>query len=180
MEQSVEIQARFINLDQKTTEKKLKEIGARKVGESFFREWIFGYKDWFTNHKRLRIRDDGKTIWLTYKANATWEVDSTEEVEITVSSAEDTRKLIEKIGVPLQRYQEKKRIKYKLGEASIDLDFWPQIPMVLEIEAPSKEGIMHVTNLLGLNWEDAIFIDQKVVHKTYYGIDLNEMQEYRF
>ena len=148
---NVEIEARFLNLDQQEVEQRLKKLGAQKQSESFFKEWIYAYKEWLPHHKRLRIRDDGKTVWLTYKANPTWEIDSTEEIEIRSSSAVDTAKIIEKIGVPMLRYQEKKRIQYVLGDAIFELDFWPKIPMVLEIEAPAKEKVVKLRNCLALH-----------------------------
>ena len=179
----MEIEARFINLRQEDIEQKLKELGAEKMFDKIFNEWIFFYKgnpDWDANAKRIRVRTDGEKTWITYKANATWEVDSTEEVEIEASSAEGAAKLIGAIGIPLQRYQEKKRISYIYDEIEFDLDFWPQIPMVLEIEAPTKEKVQQGAALLGLRWDEAIFVDQKVVHDKYYNIDLNEIKEYRF
>jgi adenylate cyclase class 2 len=126
------------------------------------------------------VRTDGKTTWLTYKANASWAVDSTEEAELTVSSAKDAVKFVEALGIPRQRYQEKKRIEYRLGDITFDLDFWPKIPMVLEIEAPGEERVKKGAELLGLQWRDAVFVDQKVLHQQYYDIDLNKLKEYRF
>lgn len=180
MSSAVEIEARFINLDRTEVEKKLEALGAKREWESFFKEWIFAYKEWAPHFKRIRVRDDGKNVWVTYKANPSWEVDSTEEIEITSSSSSDAVKMLERIGMPMVRYQEKKRIEYKLGDATVELDFWPKIPMVLEIEAPSKESVMETAKLLGLKWEDAIFVDQKVLHKEYYGIDLDPVTEYKF
>jgi adenylate cyclase class 2 len=179
----MEIEARFINLSREAVERKLKELGAKKIFEDMFQEWLFFFKgdpDWDDNHRRVRVRTDGKTTWLTYKANLSWAVDSTEEVELTVSSAKDAIKLVEALGIPRQRYQEKKRIQWRLEDITFDLDFWPQIPMVLEIEAPTKEHVKKGSKLLGLRWEDAVFVDQKVLHKQYYGIDLNEIAEYVF
>ena len=164
-------------------EQKLKGLGAEKRFDSLFREWLFFYKgisDWDDNHKRIRVRTDGKNTWLTYKANATWAVDSTEEVELAVSSAENAVKLMKATGIPLQRYQEKRRLEYRVGDIVFDLDFWPKIPMVLEIEAPTEGEVKKGVELLGLEWEDAIFVDQKVLHQQYYGIDLNELKEYKF
>ncbi len=177
---NVEIEARFINLNRAEMERRLFALGAKKEFESFFKEWIFRYDEWIPDRKRLRIRDDGKNVWLTYKANPSWEIDGTEEIEIMSSSSADTAKILEKIGIPKLRYQEKKRIEYSLGDALVELDFWPKIPMVLEIEAPSKERVREVAELLGLPWEDAIFVDQKVVHEQYYGIDMDTMTEYKF
>jgi adenylate cyclase class 2 len=179
----MEIEARFLNCKEEDIVEKLKELGAAKVFETFFQEWLFffrGNPDWDKNHKRFRVRTDGKTTWLTYKANATWAVDSTEEVELIVSSPQEAVKLMAATGIPQQRYQEKKRIEYQLGQIVFDLDFWPKIPMVLEIEAPSAEAVQKGAELLGLAWKDAIFVDQKVLHEQYYGIDLNTIKEYTF
>lgn len=179
----MEVEARFVNLSKEDIETKLEQAGAKKEFEAMFREWLFFYRgisDWDDNHRRIRVRTDGATTWLTYKANSTWAVDSTEEVEVTVSSAEDAVKLLEAAGIPFQRYQEKQRIEYSWEDISFDLDFWPKIPMVLEIEAPSAERVKKGAELLGLNWQDAIFVDQKVLHQQYYDIDLNELKEYRF
>ena len=176
----MEIEARFINLDQKKVEQSLKSIGARKVSESFFREWIFEYPEWSKDVRRLRVRTDGAVTWLTYKANPTFEVDSTEEIETTVFSSEEIIRILKAVGIPMTRYQEKKRIKYRLQDIIFDLDFWPRIPMVVEIEAPTEEKVKEGAAMLGLSWDDAIFVDQKVVHKQYYGIDLNTIAEYKF
>jgi len=181
----MEIEARFINLSRDEIEKKLKELDASKQFESMFQEWIFFYPEWEKKHRRIRVRTDGKTTWLTYKANPTRAVDSTEEVELTVSSAEDAVRLVEAMGIPQRRYQEKKRIQYIFvqyifGDILFVLDFWPKIPMVVEIEAPDEAGVRKGTELLGLKWEDAIFVDQAILHRDYYNIDLNEIEDYRF
>lgn len=176
----VEIEARFINLDRANVENKLRKLGATKVSEKFFKEWIFARPEWSEKSRRVRVRTDGEYTWLTYKANATWEVDSTEEVEVGVLSAEGAAKLISKLDVPLLRYQEKKRIQYHLRDIVFELDFWPKIPMVLEIEAPTKEKVQEGAVMLGLDWKDAIFVDQKVLHREYYGIDLDKVSEYKF
>ncbi len=176
----VEIEARWINQNRENIERKLTAVGARRVFESLFREWIFAYPKWAKDNRRIRVRTDGTTAWLTYKANLTWGIDSTEEVEVTVSSAEDAVKLLEKTDIPLQRYQEKKRIEYKLNETDVDLDFWPRIPMVIEIEGLSEEAVRGSANKLGLAWEEAVFEDQYVLHKKYFGVDLSKVPNYIF
>ena len=116
MSKDIEVEARFLDLDSELIEKKLEEVGARKTGDFFFKEWLFSHPEWSDRRRRVRVRTDGKTTWLTYKANETWEVDSTEEVEVTTSSAEDTSKFLKAIDLPLNRYHEKKRIRYELGD----------------------------------------------------------------
>lgn len=181
MKEYTEFEARWINLDEKTIREKLNVIGAKKSDEFFFKEWIFQRQpEWEGHHRRIRVRTDGKTTWLTYKANKTWTVDSTEEVELIVSSAEDAVKFLKAADIPQIRYQEKKRIRYALTNIIFELDFWPKIPMVVEIEAPSEEGVREGAKLLGLAWNDAIFVDQKFVHSDFYGIKLDEIADYRF
>ena len=160
--------------------KKLDDVGAKPVGDFFFREWIFARPDWGKTFRRVRVRTDGKTTWLTYKANPTWAVDSTEEVEVTVSSAENTVQLLQAADVPLVRYQEKKRRTFTYAGITFDIDEWPKIPMVLEIEAESEEKVREGARLIGLLWSDAVFEDQAVVHQKYYGVDLFSIGEYRF
>lgn len=175
-----EIEARWINQNPEEVLKKLKAAGAAEIGDCFFKEWIFQYPEWRTQERRIRVRTDGTTHWLTYKANKTWEVDSTEEVEFTISSAEKAVHFLKAIEIPCARYQEKKRKSFSYNKIIFDLDFWPKIPMVLEIEAPSKEKVEEGAKLLGLKWDEAIFEDQRVVHQKYYGIDLFQIADYRF
>lgn len=175
-----EIEARWINLDKNDIAGKLEKIGAKMTGDFFFREWIFAHPEWKKDNRRLRIRTDGINNWITYKANKTWAIDSTEEVEMLVPSAEDAIRLISAMGVPQTRYAEHKRRTFELGNIVFDMDGWPQIPMVLEIEAPTEDEVRKGAQLLGLSWADAIFEDQFWVHKKYYGIDLSNVPDYRF
>jgi adenylate cyclase class 2 len=180
MSHPIEFEARWINQDRNAIEQKLKALGATKVADYFFREWIFHHPEWLPLNKRIRVRTDGKQTWMTYKANATWAVDSTEEVELTVSSAELAVAFVQAAGVPLVRYQEKKRTQYLSDGITFDLDTWPQIPFVIEIEASSEQRVKDGASLVGLSWADAVFEDQKVMHKKYFDIDLDALADYRF
>lgn len=177
-----EIEARWVNLDQEVIESKLKERGATHLGNFLYREWIFWNDSWWSDRRRLRVRTNGEKTWLTYKANlsAQYALDNTQEVEIEVSSPEDAVKIVELSDVQLRRQQEKKIHRYQLGEAFVELNFWPKIPMVLEIEAPSKEGVKQAAQELGLSWDDALYICQLTVHKEIYGVDLVDEKTYIF
>lgn len=178
--ESKEIEARWINLDADEMIRRLEKVGAKKTGVFFFREWIFSYDDWIKDNRRIRVRTDGTTAWLTYKSNATWAIDSTEEVEFTVSSPEDSVRFLQAMGIPQRRFQEKKRQTFALDDITFDLDFWPKIPMVFEIEGPSEEKVKEGASKIGLDWKDAVFIDQAWVHKNYYNIDIFKITDYRF
>lgn len=180
MSKYIEFETRFIDLDEKEVLGKLNKIGAEKTGDFYFREWIFQYKEWIGQNRRIRVRTDGTKNWLTYKANKTWEVDSTEEVELEVSSSDDMVKFLHSIDMPLLRYQEKKITRYERDDILFEINHWPKIPMVLEIESSSEEKVREGVKLLNLNWKDAIFEDQKVVHQKYYNVDLDTTSNYRF
>lgn len=175
-----EIEARWISLDADEMVRRLQKIGAEKTGEFFFREWIFSHDDWIKTNRRIRVRTDGVTTGLTYKSNATWAVDSTEEIEITVSSAEDAVRMLKATGIPQRRVQEKKRQTYTLGDITFDIDFWPKIPMIFEIEGPSEERVREGARLVGLDWKDAIFEDQAWVHVKHFNVDIFKITDYRF
>ena len=176
----IEIEARWIHIDRDEIEHKLESLGAEKLGDFFFREWIFRHDDWAENHRRVRVRTDGTQTWLTYKANTTWAVDSTEEVEFTVSSAENAVKFMDAIGMPRFIHIEKKRTEYTLGDASIDIDTWPTGPLILEIEAPNKGLVQETASQLGLVWEDALVYDQKFVLRDHFNIDLDNLDTLTF
>lgn len=180
MSSNKEIEARWLNLNPDETRAKLEKIGAKKAGSYFFKEWIFALPEWKKVNKRIRVRSDGHKNWITLKTNETFTVDSTHEIEIEVSSAEKAVEMIQTAGIPLLRSQEKKRETYELGDIVFDIDFWPKIPMVFEIESTSEARVREGAAMLGLRWEDAVFVDQAYVHKDYYGIDLFGMKEYKF
>ncbi|MDE2038256.1 MAG: CYTH domain-containing protein [Patescibacteria group bacterium] len=175
-----EIEARWLNLDPKKVLEDLGKIGAKKEGSFFFKEWIFFHPEWRKDNRRIRVRTDGTKSWVTYKANATWAVDSTQEIEVEVSDAGESVALIKAIGVPLIRYQEKKRDTFAFDGITFDMDLWPKIPMVLEIEGPSEDKVREGASKLGLKWEDAVFVDQAYVHRDYYGLDIFNVSDYRF
>ena len=179
--ENVEIEARFLGLDRGEVERKLLGFGAEKVSECFFKEWIFTMDEWRADRRRVRVRTDGEKTFITYKANKTWEVDSTEEVEIVTSSTpEEASKLIMAIGIPEELYQEKKRVRYAFQGISFDLDFLPRVPMILEIEGSSEGEVKRGAELLELDWGEALFLDQREILKEYYDIDLFKETDYRF
>jgi adenylate cyclase class IV len=175
-----EIEARWLNLDPDDIRARLAKIGAVKTGSYFFREWIFTKPEWKPLNKRIRIRTDGQKSWATIKTNETFTIDSTHEVEVEVSDPERAVDFIKATGLPLVRHQEKKRETYEKDGVSFDLDFWPKIPMVFEIEAESEEKVRQAAASLGLEWKDAVFVDQAYVHRDHYGIDIFNISDYRF
>jgi adenylate cyclase, class 2 len=55
------------------------------------------------------------------------------------------------------RYQENYREEWKLGEVTLDLDTWPDLPMFLEVEGPDEAVVRAAVDKLGLDLAHASF-----------------------
>jgi adenylate cyclase class 2 len=182
-----EIEVKFLNINPDLIQKKLKEIGAKKVFERLYKRKAFDYEDLRLDKDGawIRIRDEGDKITLGFKKRIGINVDgkgndkSMEEIEVEVNDFEKTADILLKAGFIEKHYAENKRIRYQLDDIEFDIDFWPQLNPYLEIEAPSWERIDEAILLLGLNPKD------KKVFSTYQiyelkGIDLNDYKKITF
>ena len=102
-----------------------------------------------------------------------------QENEVIVSDFEKTTDILLNIGLTEKSYQENKRIRYILNDIELDIDFWPQIPPYLEIEAESWEKIEEAIKFLELNSEDKKIFSTTQVYENYK-IDLNDYQKVTF
>lgn len=170
-----EIEVKFLNINVDETEEKLKSIGAKKVGEYFYRRQIFDYPDYPLDKKGawLRLRDEGDKITLSFKQrlgisahDGSASDAGMEEIEIIVSDFEKTKKLLLKTGLIEKFYQENKRIRWEKDGIEFDIDFWPQLEPYLEIEAKSWEEIDKAISWLGLNPSDKKIFSANQIYKS--------------
>jgi len=179
-----EIEVKFLNIDPKETEKKLKEAGAEKVFDKVYRRKVFDYPDLRLNDRGayLRLRDEGDKITLTFKQrlgvkshDGKTNDEGMEEIEIKVSDFEKTAELLTKMGLKEKFYEENRRIRHQLGDIEFDIDFWPLLDPYLEIEAPSWEKIDEAIKLLKLDPKDKKIFSTYQVYQLK-GIDENDYQ----
>ena len=174
-----EVEVKFLNIDVQATEAKLAALGAKKVGEYFYRRRVFDYPD-LRLHKQgawVRLRDEGERVTLVYKQrlgvtshDGSTSDQSMEEVELTVDSFDRTAEFLTAIGLQEKFYEENRRVRWVKGEVEFDIDTWPQLPPYLEIEAPSWQQIDEAIQLLGLNPADKKIFSTLQVYKLA-GID---------
>ena len=101
-----EIEVKFLNIDADLLEKKLKEIGAKKIFEKLYRRKAFDYPDLRLDKAGawVRLRDEGDKITLALKQRigmaATPESndESMEETEVEVNDFEKTADILLKTG----------------------------------------------------------------------------------
>ena len=109
------------------------------------------------NHQVLRLRNNGGTAVLTYKAENKNDkrLADREEIETVVTNYENTRLILERLGYQIVFIYEKYRSIYRLNDTGIFADHTP-IGDYIEIEGPDEEAIRRSAEMLGLDWEERI------------------------
>lgn len=183
-----EIEVKFLNISPRDIEEKLLNIGAIKVGEYFYRRFIFDFPDLRLNKEGawIRLRDEGNRITLAFKRRlgVTAHDGSTsdqgmEEVEILVDDFEKTRMLLMALGFIEKFYQENKRVRWTKDDIEFDIDTWPKLEPYLEIEAKNWAGIDEGIHLLGLDPADKKIFSTNQIYKSK-GIDEIEYSKMTF
>lgn len=142
-ERGTERELKFAVTDLEDVRRRLGELGAERLATATFEDNRIFDRDGelHTRHELLRLREDGHGARLTFKGVPSFEegVKIREELEVTVSSAEETALLLERLGfVPVRRYQ-KEREEWRLGECQVALDHTP-IGDFVEFEGGDAAG----------------------------------------
>ncbi|HEY4505316.1 MAG TPA: class IV adenylate cyclase [Candidatus Paceibacterota bacterium] len=183
-----EIEVKFLEIDVDGIQRKLKDLGATKIGQYFYRRRVFDYPDYRLNnaHAWLRLRDEGERVTLTFKQrlgatshDGTVNDTSMREIEVVVSDFDKTAELILALGFIEKFYQENRRIRWEKDGIEFDIDSQPEIKPYMEIEAKSWEDIDKAIWMLGLNPEDKKIFSTQQVYKLY-GIDENDYKRMAF
>ena len=183
-----EIEVKFLNINPKLIEKKLKDIGAKKIFEKLYRRRVFDYPDLRLDYQGawVRLRDEGDKKTLTFKQRIGIKThdgktsDKTmEEVEVEISDLEKTAEILSKIGLREKHYVENRRIRYQLGNIEFDIDSFPKLEPYLEIEASSWQEIDKAIKLLGLNPKNKKIFSTYQVYRLK-GINVNDYKEVTF
>lgn len=179
-----EIEAKFLEIDKQALVTKLRSLGAEDLGEDFLREIIFydAAGKWVGEGKtfvRIRERGEGE-IRLTYKNLEAATATGTEEIEFSIDDVGKAKNFLEKLGLVAHRDQEKKRHSFKLGEAVVDIDTWPDVPTYVELEGPSEHAIREAAEKLGYDWKDAVFANSRMVLEKHYKIPMGKLKYFTF
>ena len=175
---NTEYEVRILNIDVDKVIHTLESIGATKIGEYFQRRYVYDLIDG-SSDRFIRIRDNGEVITLTYKDKSIRTISGTKELEFEISDFDKANQLLNLIGFTNGHYVENKRITYKLENAEIDIDTYPNIPTYMEIEGINEETVKRYINELNLNDYEQTCDSLIKVYKRY-GIDITNKEDLTF
>jgi adenylate cyclase class 2 len=179
-----EIEVKFLNIDHDELRGRLKASGASGVQPMrLMKRAIIDYPD-----SRLqtgsddfwgwvRVRDEGDKVTVTYKQVRMSGADrrSTHEIEYTASSYGQAVALFEAIGLTVHAYQETRRETWRLDDCLVELDEWPWLEPMMEIEGPDEKAVRAVAAKLALHWDEAWHGGVDSVYRSVYsGMNDNE------
>jgi len=167
-----EIEAKFLDVDHDAVRVKLRAAGAELTHPMRqMRRVLLDYPDkrYQTNPDtgRLRIRDEGDKLTITFKQRPAGEQYS-REWETTIGSYDDMRDLLVAMGLHVYSFQESKRETWRLHNVEVVLDEWPWLKPYIEIEGPDEASIKAAAKELGFDWTDAKFGSVETAYRAQY------------
>lgn len=183
MVKDIEIEVRFLEIDPQKIIKKVKSLGGVDLGEFLLEEQIFYDKDlnWqYKEKKQVRIRKTGKEVLVAFKHITKDTATGTVELEFKIDDLATASKFLQAIGLTLFRIQERRRHKLELKGVAIDIDFYPKVSALVELEGPSEKKLKEVAKLLGLDWKDVVFESSRFIIEKRYGIPVPKLRVYTY
>jgi adenylate cyclase class 2 len=174
----VEFEAKVLDVEPEVMAGLIIRAGGRRVGDALMRRYVYDI-DAGDQSRWIRLRDTGTEITLAVKEIAHDGIDGTTETEVVVGDFDSTNELLRRIGFEPKSYQENRRSSFELRGAQLELDQWPLIPPYLEIEGDSRQHVVEIAGVLGID-EDRLTGENTVKVYARYGLDLSTIPDLRF
>jgi len=180
----MEVEVKAMVMDMAALKSKLESMGAKfgrkaEQRDSYFKPRGFDKRPEGPGSWIVRIREDGGKRTLTMKT-LTEVLGAWKEYETRIDNAEQTRKMLEAMGLINAFTLNKKRIYGKLGEFEVLLDDVEELGKYLEValESDEKEKDKSRERILKLMGE--IGINENDIERRGYGEILGEKMGHRF
>jgi len=158
-----EIEVKILEINKKEIIKKLKENGAKFVGEQTTTMTFFDSKDNYLKKHRhaIRIRNEGKKDVMTFKEFIpNKKVKMRNEYNLRISDLKTAQNIIELLGFHVSMKIRKKKIVYSKGKTKFEINVYlgkhKHIPAFLEIEAPDEKILFKHIKKLGISENKAL------------------------
>lgn len=178
-----EIEVRFLEINPQKIIQKVKSLGGEDFGEDTLQELIFYDKDlnWqYKEKKQARIRKTSGGTFMAFKHITKDSASGTTELEFKIEDAQKASKFLQALGLVLYRKQERKRHKLKINGVIIDIDYYPKIPPLVELEGPSEKKLKEVAKLLDLDWKNVVYESSRFIIEKRYDIPVPKLKIYTF
>ena len=175
-----EIEIKFLEVNPDDLEKKLIGLGAEKISDVMLEEWLYAKPEWGAIGGRVRIRKEGEKTTVAYKETTQETSKGNLEIEFGVSNAGAAKQFVDKMDLGIPRHQQKRRVHFTLKNIAIDIDFWPLIPPMVEIEGDNLEELEKLAKQLDLDKAKRSDLDAFQIYKQVYNVAIDEMKELVF
>lgn len=156
-----ETEVKIIEIDRKGIEKKVLSLGAKKIFDDQIETYFldFDYPHISKSKNVLRLRRGPARAILTFKRSlGNHTTKRAKEYSVEVSDLDETRRILEELGLSVCQTMKKHRTSYELHHVRFEFDKYEDqydfIPEFLEVEAKNLKTIHKYVRLLELRAED--------------------------
>ena len=174
----IEYEVKILNINVEEIKSKLEKLWAEYLWENIQKRYVYDFNPVDPN-KWIRLRQKWDKVELTIKEITDDSITWTKEIETSVWDFETTNSILKELWYKPKAYQENKRTSYKLDWVEIELDFWPKIPVYMEIEWKNEKEVEKIVEKLWYKMSDTTSINTTKVYKKYW-INLEEIKELKF
>ena len=164
-----EIEAKALDIDREKLEQKIEDLGSKKIFDSQIESEFYDFPDGrIEENGLLRLREREDKTFITRKKEISYsDAKEMEEIEFDVSSRYKMQKFLESLGLEKVHESQKNRVKWVKEDTEFVIDKLPNIPPMLEIEAPTKEELREGFEQLGFSMDETVNWGAKKVREKY-------------
>lgn len=149
-----EIEAKILDIDPEAVEKNLRGLGAEKIfdGEVVTVHYDLPGRKLRRQDSFLRLRRAGDEVQLTYKKRLRkGRTKTSREIEVRVDDFETMQRILKAVTFRAAHPITKRRVSYQLGPVRFEIDTYPELTPLLEIEAPTERQVVEAARWLGFS-----------------------------
>jgi adenylate cyclase class 2 len=178
---SYEVETKILDVDHGLIISKLAELGAEKIQQTkLVVDWyrpegiIEGEDPWFL---RIRSNSDGinEVTWKA-KSQINGVTRQHKEINFNIENAVQLADLFSELGLVQYAHQEKERASFLFQDWRFDLDQYPNMPALLEIEGNSEDHINQIIKQLDLQNHRTWAKGERILIQEVYGLDWYDMK----
>ncbi len=180
-----EVEVKIRNIDKDEIAQRIMAMGAVKVFSGRVIDYRFDTpdRDLSRQGKALRIRQKGKYIYLNVKGKkkSIENITGRDEIGVKISNFKVMHRILSELGYIKIFELSKYRTEYRLGDINFDVDEYPGLSPILEIESDSYEKVEKYIKDLEIEPQDIgrVYIREILAAKRRYDWNRQYNNPYR-